>query len=138
MRKVKHLQQQDTHITEIATKCKSRKWNKTLYFLEEHGIIFWKIKDRSNIFHAIMVPQIMQTHFLYLSHTALGHNGPTRLYNHIKRHYYWRKLHVRSCPECQQVTVKECHYVDFHLHIPQFPMSFISMDILGQFHETTK
>ena len=33
---------------------------------------------------------------------------------------------------------KEPHYVDLHLPISQFPMCFISMDILGPYHETEK
>ena len=71
----------------------------------------------------------------------IGYNGSTWLYNFIKRHYFWRKLHhhhskyVRSCPECQQVALKELHSVDLHLPIPPFPTSFICMDILGQCHE---
>ena len=102
MKKVKQVQQQDTHI-----------------------------KDRYYIFYAIMVPQMLQPDILY-----------ENMYNFIKRNYYWRKLHqpcnkfVRSCPECQQVTLKEPSHVELHPPIPQFPMSFISMDILGQYHVT--
>ena len=36
----------------------------------------------------------------------------------------------------QQVTLKEPHYVDLHLHIPTFPFYLIIMDILGQYEET--
>ena len=46
MMKVKHLQKQDTHTADIATKYKSKKWNKQLYFLDEHCIVYRKIKDR--------------------------------------------------------------------------------------------
>ena len=52
-----------------------------------------------------------------------------------KLHQHCNK-YIRSCPECQQVTLKEPQYVDLHLHTPQFPMSFISMDLLGTYHET--
>ena len=93
MTKVKQLRQQDTHIGDIATKFKSKMWDETLYFLDEHGIVYRKIKDGSNIFHAIMVPQTLRPYILCESHNALEHNNPTRLYNLIKRHYYWRKLH---------------------------------------------
>ena len=142
MTKVKQLQQQDTHIAEIVTQCKSIKLDKTLYYLDEHGIVYWKIKDGSNIFHAIMMPQILLPYILYESHKALGHKGSTRLYNFIKWHYYWKRLwqhcnkYVRPCPKCQQFTLKELHYVDSHLPIRQLPMSFISMNLLGPYHET--
>ena len=46
--------------------------------------------------------------------------------------------YVQSCPECQQVTLKELQYINLHLPIPQFPMSFISMDFLGPYQETEK
>ena len=42
-----------------------------------------KIKDGSNIFHAIMVPQTLQPYILYESHNALRHNCSARLYNII-------------------------------------------------------
>ena len=38
MTKVKQLQQQDTHTTEIATKCKSKKWNKPHYYWTNMGL----------------------------------------------------------------------------------------------------
>ena len=88
-------------------------------FFNKHGIMYRQIEDRPHIFHAIMVPQTLQPYILYESHNALGNNGSTRLYNAIKTHCYWKKLwqhcnkYVRSCPECQQVMVKEPHYVDF-------------------------
>ena len=59
-----------------------------------------------------------------------------------KRFYYWKKLHkdcskyVGSCAECQQVTLKEHWYVNLHLPILQFPMAFISMDLLGPYSKT--
>ena len=139
---MKQLQQQATHIIEIATKCKSKRWNKTLYDLDKHGIVYRMITDGPNIFYVIMVPLIFQPYILYESYNALGYNGSTRLYNFIKTHYYWKKLwqhhnkYVRSCPECQWVTLKEPHYVDLHLPIPHFLMSFISMDLLGMYFKT--
>ena len=43
--------------------------------------------------------------------------------------------HLRSSTECQQVTLKEPQYVNLHLPILQFPMSFLSMDLLGPYSE---
>ena len=89
--KIKQLQQQEGHITKIIDKCKSQKNNKTPYYQDEHGITYGKIRDGSNIFHAIMVPNILQPYILYKSHNATGHNGSTRLYHIIIRHHYWKK-----------------------------------------------
>ena len=124
--------------TKKVPECKSKKFVKILYYLVNHGVTYRKIKDGPNIFHAVMVPKLCN----HETHNALGHNGSTRLYNFIKRHYYCRKLHqyynkyVRSCPEYQQVTLKETLYLTFHLPILQFLMSFISMDLLGPYCET--
>ena len=41
-----------------------------------------KIRDGSNIFHAIMLPHNLQPYILTKSHNALGNNGSTRLYNY--------------------------------------------------------
>ena len=89
-----------------------------------------------------MVPQNLPPYMLHESHNALRHTGSTMLYNFIKRFYYWKKLHqdcgmyVRSCTECLQATFREPQYVNPHLPIPLFPMSFISMDLLGPYRET--
>ena len=86
----------------------------------------------------------MQPYILYEHHNALGQNSSTRLYHFIRRHYYWKKLHhhcrkyVHSCPECQQVTLKEPQYINLHLPTPQLPMSFSSMDLLGPYRDTEK
>ena len=40
-----------------------------------------------------------------------------------------------QCKECQQVSLKEPHYVDSNLCIPKLPMSFIAMDLLGEYPE---
>ena len=101
-----------------------------------------KIRDGPNIFHAIMVPNTLQPYILYECHNALGLNGSTRLYQFIRRNYYWKKLcqngnnYMHSCTECQQVTLKELQYINLHLPIANFPMSFINMDLVGPYRET--
>ena len=62
----------------------------------------------------------------------------------FSRHFYWKKLHqncnkyIYSCPECQKVTLKDPQYINLHLHILQFPMSFIGIDLVGPYRETEK
>ena len=106
------------HIRDTAVKCKSTKWDKNgISWM--HMVLYTEKTDGSNIFHAIMVLQTLQPYILYESHNASGHNGSIRLYNFIKRHYYWKlyqhcNKYVRSCPECQQVTFK--HIISYVLH----------------------
>ena len=54
--KLKQLQE-DENITKLIAKCKSSKNNETPYHLDKYGIIYTKIRDGPNIFHAIMVPK---------------------------------------------------------------------------------
>ena len=88
-----------------------------------------------------MVPNTLHPYILYDFHNTLGHNGPTRLYHFIRRHYYQKKLcqhcnkYICSYSECQQVTLKEPQYINLHLPILQFLMSFISMDLVDPYRE---
>ena len=43
---------------------------------------------------------------------------------------------MHSHTEHQQVTLNEPLYINLHLPIPKFPMSFISMDLVGPYRET--
>ena len=58
MTKVKQSQQQDIHIGEIPTKCKSKSGAK-YYYLNEHWIVYRKLKDGPDTFHTDMVPQAL-------------------------------------------------------------------------------
>ena len=63
------------------------------------------------------------------------------LYGYIRRLYFWQKLkqectkNVHQCKECQQVSLKEPHYVDSNLCILKLPMPFIAMDLLDEYPE---
>ena len=106
--------------------------------------MYTEIRDEPNIFYTIMVPNTLQPNIMKESHNALGHYGSTKLYNFIRRHYYWKTLcqhcnkYAQSCPGCQQVTLKEPQYIILSLSILQFPMSLISMGLLDPYHETEK
>ena len=105
-------------------------------------VVLIERSDEPNIFHAIMAPNTLQPYILYECHNTLGHNGSTRFYHFIRRHHYWKKVYqycnkyVHSCSECRQVTLKKAQYIRWHLLLPQFPMSFISMDLVGPYRET--
>ena len=51
--KIRQLQQQDAHISEIITKCKI--CDKTPYYMDKYGIVYREIKDRSDKVHAVML-----------------------------------------------------------------------------------
>ena len=63
LQKIKWLQDEDEYIAKLIDKCKSTKHYKIPFYLDEHGIIYRKIRDRPNIFHTIMVPNTLQPIF---------------------------------------------------------------------------
>ena len=105
LQKLNQLQHQNENITKLSAKCKSGKNNESPYHLDEHGIIYRKIRDGPNSFHASMVPKTLQPYIFYECHNALKHYGSTRLHNFLRRNYYWEKLcqicnkYVCSCTE---------------------------------------
>ena len=112
------------------------------YFLSTDSVLYHCVREGSQGFEAIVVSKIFSQLVLTMCHDILWHNGTTWLYRYIRRFYLWEKWkqdcakHVHQCRECQQVSLKEHHYVDSNLHIPKLPMSFIVMDLLGKYPET--
>ena len=86
-----------------------------------------------------MVPKKLYQLALTACHDLMGHNGTMQLYGYIRRFYFGQKLkqdctkHLCQCKECWQIPLKEPHYLDSNLHIPKLPMSFIVMDLLGEY-----
>ena len=54
-----------------------------------------------------------------------------------QREYYWKgpkrsvQQFIRHCPQCQQLNLKIPNYSQLHLEVPQMPMDFISVDLIG-------
>ena len=90
------------------------------------------------------MPKTIQKCALYESQNSLGHCGTTRLYQFLKKQYYWKGLwesvqkFVRYCPQCQTTNLQTPNYVQLHLEIPQMPMDFISMNLIGPLEATKK
>ena len=76
-------------------------------------------------------------------HDELGHNGTHRIYILLKRLYYWKGLkpsiekHVRRCYQCQRRNRQVVKYAKLYFDVATFPMQFISMDLIGEFHPPT-
>ena len=72
-------------------------------------------------------------------HDLLGHNGTMGLYNYIRQFYFWKGLkldcinHVCKCKDCQQGSLKNQHYVDSNIRVPNVPMAYIAMDLLCEY-----
>ena len=78
-----------------------------------------------------------------MAHDELGHNGTHRTYILVKRLYYWKRLtpsvekHIKMCYQCQRRNRQVVKYATLHFDVATFPMQFISMDLIGEFHPPT-
>ena len=78
-----------------------------------------------------------------MAHDNLGHNGTHRTYTLLKRLYYWKGLkpsvakHIKMCYQCQRRNKQVIKYATLHFDVATFPMQFISMDLIGEFHPPT-
>ena len=91
----------------------------------------------------IVIPRSLIPQVLHMAHDKLGHNGTHRTYVLIKRLYYWKGLkpsvekHIKRCPQCQSRNKQVVKYAKLHFDVATFPMQFISMDLIGEFHPPT-
>ena len=101
------------------------------------------VTDGNNTYETIVVPRSLIPQVLHMAHDTLGHNGTHRTYVLIKRLYYWKGLkpsverHIKRCPQCQSRNKQVVKYAKLHFDVATFPMQFISMDLIGEFHPPT-
>ena len=123
--------------------------------IEKGNIIegqLYKIKDKllkryvvdgDNTYETIVLPRALTVQILKMAHDDLGHNGTHRTYTMLKRLYYWKGLkpcvtkHVQRCYQCQRRNKQVVKYATLHFNVATFPMQFISMDLIGEFHPPT-
>jgi transposase InsO family protein len=109
------------------------------YFIQDQMLMRHISMDgiRHNVF---VLPQCLIPRVLVLAHDLLGHNGSRRTYDAVRRLYYWQNMklqirrHVRGCATCQKHNPNPVSYQKLHFRVPQTPMQFISMDLIGEFH----
>ena len=140
--KIKALQERINWCKEALKLVKKRPANE-IYGINSDGLLYRKVRDNNQIFEAIIIPPELQKVILHECHEMLCHPGTTKLYLFVRRRFYWKGLkrdcvtHVRTCPECQAVTLKQPHYVDHTTKIPQYPMACIAMDLIGPFDRSS-
>ena len=90
-----------------------------------------------------MVPKALTAQRLRMAHDELGHYGTHRTYTLLKRLYYWKGLkpsvekHIKMCYQCQRRNKQVVKYATLHFDAATFPVQFISMDLIGEFHPPT-
>ena len=82
------------------------------YFIHK-GILYRSIINNGHKFRATVVPEVLVSTVLYLSHNQSGHNGYQRTYANIKHMFYWKGMrkHVlvlcKNCVTCAKLKVKK-------------------------------
>ena len=113
-----------------------------LYKIEDN-ILKRFIVDGDDMYETTVIPRSLTPQVLQMVHDELGHNGTHRTYTLLKRLYYWKGLklsvekHIKRCFQCQRRNRQVVKYARLHFDVATFPMQFISMDLIGEFHPPT-
>ena len=113
-----------------------------LYVVKDK-LLKWYVIDGDNNYETTVVPRAITTQILQMVHDELGHNGAHRTYTLLKRLYYWKGLkpsvekHIKMCYQCQRRNKQVVNICNTTFDVATFPMQFISMDLIGEFHPPT-
>ena len=116
--------------------------NGQLYLVKDK-IIKRYVLEGDNTYKTTVVPRALTAQIFRMAHDELGHNGTHRIYTILKRFYYWKGLkpsiekHIKMCYQCQRRNKQVVKYATLQFDIATFPMQFISMDLIGEFHPPT-
>ena len=109
------------------------------YYLEG-GILKKYVYDAKQRFETTVVPWSLCGTLLKLSHNDLGHNGTAQTYMLLRQNYYWKGIrpevtrYVKQCKLCRMHNSTSTRYVKGMFEVPEVPMDFISMDLIGKFN----
>ena len=101
------------------------------------------VVDGNDTYETTVIPRSLVPQVLHLAIDELGHNGTHRTYVLLKQLYYWKGLkpsvekHIKRCYQCQRRNKQVVKYAKLHFDVATFPMQFISMDLIGEFHPPT-
>ena len=101
------------------------------------------VVDGNNTYETVIIPRAVTAQILWMVHDNLGHNRTHRTYTLLKRLYYWKGLkpnvarYIKMSYHCQRRNKQVVKYATLHFDVATFPMQFISMDLIGEFHPPT-
>ena len=137
------LQQEDVFCKNILNQMEKGNIVEGQLYLIKDKILKGYIMDGDNTYETIVVPKALTAQILRMAHDELAHNGTHRTYTLLKRLYYWKGLkpsvekHSKMCYQCQRRNKQVVKYATLHFDVSTFPMQFISMDLIGEFHPPT-
>ena len=113
-----------------------------LYIIKD-DILKRYVVDGDDTYETIVIPRCLTPQILQMAHNELGHNRTHQTYILLKRLYYWKGLkpcvekHIKRCYQCQRRNRQVVKYAKLHFDVATFPMHFISMDLIREFHLPT-
>ena len=137
------LQQEDAFCKNILNQIEKGNITDRQLYLVIDKILKRYVLEGDNTYETIVVPRALTAQILRMAHDELGHNGTHRTYTILKRLYYWKGLkpsvekHIKMCYKCQRRNKQVVKYATLHLDVATFPMQFISMHFIGEFHPPT-
>ena len=142
--KLQALQAEDKFCKDISNKLQQEQLKSRNPYYIEIGILKKFVEGGKQKFEVVILPQVLSNTALQLAHEGLGHNGSPRTYALLKRYYYWKGLkpmvrkHVQACRFCQEHNKQAVKYSKYNFEAEPAPMKFISMDLIGEFHLSSK
>ena len=138
-----NLQSQDVFCSHILSQIEKGNIREGHIYLVQNKILKRYINDGNNTHETVVLPKSLTAQVLKMVHDDLGHNGTHRTYMLLKWLYYWKGLkpsvvrHVQRCYHCQRRNKQVVKYTTLHFDVASFPMQFVSMDLIGEFHPPT-
>ena len=114
-----------------------------LYYIDRDGVLRKILEDNEEVFQTTVLPRILINLVLQLAHNSAGHNGFQWVYLLIRRLYYWNNMkkdilhHCKQCAVCEKFKVERIKFEKLYFSIPNQPMEFICMDLIGEFYPPT-
>ena len=136
---LQQLQKNDTYCRDVAKKLHEDTELQKI-FIKEEGVLYRLWIEDGRMFKCILVPQVLQDFMIILAHSYSSHNGSRRIYNCLKRQYYWPGIrkqifrHCKKCKECMLQNQGQPEKCFGHFDLPDLPIEFICMDLVGPIH----
>ena len=137
------LQQEDVFCKNILNQIKKGNITDGQLYLVKDNILKRYVIEGNNTYETTVVPRALMGQILRMAHDELGHNGTHRTYTILKRLYYWKGLkpsvekHIKMCYQCHRRNKQVVKNATFHFDVAVFPMQFIPIDLIGEFHPPT-
>ena len=137
------LQQKDGFCANILAQIENGNIIEEQLYVIQDKLLKRNVVDGDNTYKTNVLPRALTAQILKIAHDDLGHNGTHRTYTLLKHLYYWKGLkpcvtkNIQRCYQCQRRNKQAVKYATLHFDVATFPMQFISMDLIGEFHPPT-